>query len=450
MRINDLTRMITAQAGILLGLVGRAVTASSGGGSCSCDATPAAVKNLSDATDISAGTYHALAVEGGVAQAWGFNDYGELGNGSYGGGSCNCDPTPAPVKKLTKVTAVAAGEVHSLALQESGAVSAWGYNNYDALGNGIVTMADEPEPVNGLPSGVVALSAGQEDSMALTQSAPTIVFKPVKIELSGLYWFARFSGTVDPEGAEVSACKVEYGLTTEYGHSAPCSPSPGSGETPVEISAFAEGLASNTTYHYRLVATNAGGTTRSSDETLTTDLPTATISSPASGGSYVAGTVVDTRFSCAEAPGGPGLESCTDSNGTSSGSGTLATSLLGAHTYTVTAKSKDGQVGTAQISYRVTPKKYKGGKVYDFCGSATGCGYELVVYSKAKTWTIAGFDESGTVQTVKIGKTKYTDFHDGGCVYIGAKTKAGFNSKAAPGNWECEGEVEETWYAVKL
>ena len=100
MRINDLTRMITAQAGILLGLVGRAVTASSGGGSCSCDATPAAVKNLSDATDISAGTYHALAVEGGVAQAWGFNDYGELGNGSYGGGSCNCDPTPAPVKKF--------------------------------------------------------------------------------------------------------------------------------------------------------------------------------------------------------------------------------------------------------------------------------------------------------------------------------------------------------------
>ncbi len=82
-------------------------------------------------------------------------------------------------------------------------------------------------------------------------------------------------------------------------------------------------------------------------------LPKASIESPASGGSYLLGAVVTTKFSCTEGEGGSGLESCTDSNGGSGTSGTLETSTLGPHTYTVTAKSKDGQTGTASISYTV-------------------------------------------------------------------------------------------------
>ena len=82
--------------------------------------------------------------------------------------------------------------------------------------------------------------------------------------------------------------------------------------------------------------------------------PTAMISSPASGGTYAQGTVVPTSFSCSEGAGGSGVESCTDSNGGSGTSGTLDTSTVGAHTYTVTATSEDGQEGTAEISYTVT------------------------------------------------------------------------------------------------
>ena len=74
--------------------------------------------------------------------------------------------------------------------------------------------------------------------------------------------------TVNPNGGEVSECKFEYGTTEAYGSGAPCSSLPGSGESPVAVSASPTSLAANTTYHFRIVATNPGGTSYGSDETF--------------------------------------------------------------------------------------------------------------------------------------------------------------------------------------
>jgi YVTN family beta-propeller protein len=81
--------------------------------------------------------------------------------------------------------------------------------------------------------------------------------------------------------------------------------------------------------------------------------PEASIEAPASGGTYLQGAAITTKFSCTEGEEGPALESCTDSNGGSGTSGTLETSTLGPHTYTVTARSTDDETGMASINYTV-------------------------------------------------------------------------------------------------
>jgi YVTN family beta-propeller protein len=92
--------------------------------------------------------------------------------------------------------------------------------------------------------------------------APTVVTgAATSVHAAG----AVLNGTVNPNGGNVSECKFEYGTTVSYGSSAPCSPSPGAGESVVAVSASLSGLSPSTTYHYRIVATNAGGTTPGAD-----------------------------------------------------------------------------------------------------------------------------------------------------------------------------------------
>ena len=116
-------------------------------------------------------------------------------------------------------------------------------------------------------------SKGSDETLTTLPNAPAVVTKAAS---SVTQTTAALSATVNPNGGEVNECRVDYGTTEAYGSSAPCSSLPGSGSTPVAVSASVGGLNPNTTYHFRVVATNAGGTSKGADETLKTlpDAPT--------------------------------------------------------------------------------------------------------------------------------------------------------------------------------
>ncbi len=90
---------------------------------------------------------------------------------------------------------------------------------------------------------------------------------------------ATVTGTIDPNGA-TSSCQFEYGPTISYGTVRSCATEPGAGSDPVAEQLDLSGLTPNTTYHYRLVGNNAGGTTKGSDASFTTLSPPPPASPP--------------------------------------------------------------------------------------------------------------------------------------------------------------------------
>ena len=80
--------------------------------------------------------------------------------------------------------------------------------------------------------------------------------------------FATLNGTVNANGASTTVT-FEYGLTAGYGTTVTADQSPVTGTTNTAVSRAISGLTPATTYHFRAVAINAGGTTYGADRTFT-------------------------------------------------------------------------------------------------------------------------------------------------------------------------------------
>jgi hypothetical protein len=103
-----------------------------------------------------------------------------------------------------------------------------------------------------------------------TLSAPMVPTVKTEPATSVTQTTATLNGLVNPNGSAVEECTIEYGGTTSYGQSATCSPAPGSGTSPVVVSARISGLAASTNYHFRVSATNAAGRSNGIDEGFAT------------------------------------------------------------------------------------------------------------------------------------------------------------------------------------
>jgi alpha-tubulin suppressor-like RCC1 family protein len=137
-----------------------------GDGTTETKVTPVAVEGLAGpVTEIATAAEHSMALlSDGTVETWGSNIFGQLGNGTDGGGKETCTAscrslTPVPVPGLSGVVAIYASGADDAALLENGTVVAWGENKSGQLGDGTQVEKDSPTPVQGL-SEVKALALG--------------------------------------------------------------------------------------------------------------------------------------------------------------------------------------------------------------------------------------------------------------------------------------------------
>ena len=101
----------------------------------------------SDLPVLVAGASHNLAVAAdGTLWAWGWNGYGQLGDGTTTDRS-----TPVQVQGMADVVAIAGAVWHTLALRRDGTVWAWGFNNSGQPNDGTTANPLAPVQAQGLP-----------------------------------------------------------------------------------------------------------------------------------------------------------------------------------------------------------------------------------------------------------------------------------------------------------
>jgi Ca2+-binding RTX toxin-like protein/streptogramin lyase len=147
-----------------------------------------------------------------------------------------------------------------------------------SIDSGIYAACSSPKSYAPLARGAHAFKVRAVDAVGNQDESPAersfvVVQPPSATTLAATNVSSRkatLNAMVNPNGASTTY-RFQYGTSASYGSEAPASPKEvGSGTIAVEVGDMAEGLQPDTTYHFRVAASNSDGTSYGQDETFTT------------------------------------------------------------------------------------------------------------------------------------------------------------------------------------
>jgi alpha-tubulin suppressor-like RCC1 family protein len=98
---------------------------------------------------VSAGDLHTCGLSNaGTVWCWGYNDYGQLGNGTFST-AITPQQVPQQVGTASDWISLEAGRFHTCGLRIDGTAWCWGWNDTGQLGNGTTTSTAIPQQVGG-------------------------------------------------------------------------------------------------------------------------------------------------------------------------------------------------------------------------------------------------------------------------------------------------------------
>ena len=127
--------------------------------------SPVKIGTATNWKSIAAGAKHSLAInKAGELYAWGNNDDGQLGDGTFSNRN-----SPVKIGTATNWKSIAAGARHSLAINKASELYAWGWNHYGQLGDGTFSNRNSPVKI-GTATNWKSIAAGDSHSLAISKA----------------------------------------------------------------------------------------------------------------------------------------------------------------------------------------------------------------------------------------------------------------------------------------